>query len=160
MRKNGFIGIALFLVGCSDGEPLNMSRGYREYIGVWQHRDELKTESLTKVDNLLLAINGDGSAVFRKCQFDESKTENSTNSSSISVSLPSSFVAEVTSEKITLIQKVAWFGFKKELKVDKKPYSENGNRYIGIEGKSLTLLSQEKVNSETNWACPSDNEKT
>lgn len=152
--------MALLLSSCSDGQPLKITKEYESYVGVWQYRHEVLTDNSTEIDNILLVINSDGSSEYRKCKYSETKSKNSSRKSSKSISFPTAFVTSISDKKITLIQKIEWFGFKAEIDIDDKPQFENGSWFLSIEGKKLTLLKQEEIDSETNWSCPSDNEET
>ena len=45
--------MALLLSGCSDGEPLKITKEYENYVGVWQYRHEVLTDNSTEIDNIL-----------------------------------------------------------------------------------------------------------
>ncbi len=151
--------IALLLTGCSDGTPMKITDQHKQYLGVWQKRYEDIGENSINIDNVLLAINSDGTAVYRKCEVNETKTENSKSRSSSSTSFPSAVVTHIAENKIILVQEVGWFGFDEELNIDKAPYQENGNWFIDVEGKKLAKLDGREIRSETDWECPDDDDE-
>lgn len=157
MRKSLHIIIVVFVLsGCADSTPMKITDQYSDYVGVWQLRfEEIEANSI-KIDNMLLSISADGAAVYRKCQVNETKFKNAKRSLHSSTSFPAAVVTQITENKITLVQELGWFGFSNELSVDKAPYQENGNWYIGVEGKKLAKLQGRDVHTKTNWDCPTD----
>jgi len=66
--------VTSLLYGCSDTTPIQISDENSRFIGVWQFRfEEFKDNSL-KIDNILLAINADSTAIYRKCEVNKKKT--------------------------------------------------------------------------------------
>ena len=161
MYKNIIITIlSSYLYGCSDATPMKISQEYQNYVGVWQHRSEKISDGLVKIDNMLLAINSDATATYRKCVIDKTKTKNTSSSSRISVEFPAAVVTTIVDNNITLVQELGWFSFKNELKIIKAPYKINGIWYTDIEGKKLTKLTNQEINIKTNWECPDDENET
>lgn len=159
MYKNIIIIILTsYLYGCSDATPMKISQEYQNYVGVWQYRSEEISESLIKIDNMLLAINSDATAIYLKCEFDKTKTKNTSSSSRISVDFPAAVVTTIVDQNITLVQEFGWFGFENELEIIKAPYQEDGVWHTDIEGKKLTKLTNQEISIETNWECPGDDE--
>jgi hypothetical protein len=159
MYKNiSALMIAFLLSGCSDGTPMKITHEHKKYVGVWQQRYENAGENALHIDNMLLAINSDGTAVLRACEVDEKKTKNSKTRSRYAINFPAAAVTEISQNKITLVQEAGWFGFEEELAVDKAPYRESEKWYIGIKGKRLVKLGQQEIDSETDWDCPDDDE--
>jgi len=153
------IVITLILFGCIDDTPIKFTEQTSNYLGVWQYRYENKESNLTEIDNMLLIINHDGTAIYRLCEVNEKKSENYKSASRNSASFPEAVVTQITENKIILVQKVGWFGFKKKLNIVKTPYQENGNWYIIVEGKKLVKLQGQDIHTETNWDCPSYDEE-
>ncbi len=151
--------VSFILSGCSDATPIKITDQHKDYIGVWQLRIEDIRDNSTKIDNMLLAINSDGTAVYRKCEVNETKSGNSKKRLRYSISFPSAAVTQFTENKITLVQEIGWFGVDNELTIDKAPYLENENWYVNIEGKKLTKLTGKDIHTKTNWECPEDEEE-
>lgn len=154
------ISITSFLAGCSDAIPMKITQEYQDYVGVWQLRSEEIDDNSVKIDNLLLAINSDATAVYRKCEVDKTKTKNTSSSTSYSTDMPTAVVTELVDKNITLVQEFGWFSFESVLEINKAPYQKDGVWYTDIEGKKLTKLTRNEINTKTNWQCPSDDDET
>jgi hypothetical protein len=148
--------IAFILSGCSDATPMKITDQYKNYIGVWQLRHEALEANTTKIDNMLLVINSDGTALYRKCQINETRSENSKRRTRFSTNFPTAAVTQITENTITLVQEIGWFSFENKLTIDKAPYLEHENWHINIEGKTLAKLTGENIHAQTNWDCPED----
>ena len=124
---------------------------------------EIKTENSLDFKNMLLAINSDSTAVYSKCFVSKSISRgehtSSSRSSSVSVSLPSAALIELTDSALTLQQEMLIFNFKYELAVTKAPYRENGRWYIGIDDTLLTKLEGDELNGFTLPECPNKDDE-
>jgi len=153
------VTISWILYGCSDTTPVPLTEENRQYIGVWQLRIEEATDSSLRIDNMLLAVNTDSTAVYRRCEVNKSKSKNSSSSSSYSVNFPEAVVTNISQGSITVAQKLGWFGFDSDLVIDKAPYQEGQQWYVDIEGKRLARLSNLEIETMTNWSCPSSDDE-
>lgn len=155
MKILSIAAFTVFLYACSDTSPIQLTEGYKQYIGTWQQRIEEKNDTSLKIDNMLLSINADSTAVYRKCKVNTNKSEGVSRSSSSSINFPEAVVTQISKSSITVAQKLGWFGFDVELTINQAPYQENQQWYIEIEGKRLAKLSSADQQTMTNWECPS-----
>ncbi len=116
-----FIVMTLLLFGCSDGTPMKITEQHSNYVGAWQFRFENIESNSIKIDNMLLVINHDGTAIYRQCEVNETKSKNYKSSSHSSTNFSEAAVTQITENKIIIVQKIGWFGFDKELNIDKTP---------------------------------------
>lgn len=151
--------VSFILSACSDVVPIKLSQEQQQYIGAWQRLVADESETSLKVDNMLLIINEDASAIFRRCEINKTITENGSRSSSSSADFSSAMITELTSSSITVGQTFGWFGFDEELVIDKAPYQDNQHWFLELDGKKLSKLPNSHIQVLTNWVCPNFDEE-
>lgn len=153
MKKTTYLFIAILLFGCSDSEPVRLAGIQKSYIGVWQYTDPDNTAE-TKMNNMLLVINPDSSAIYSRC-IKDTKTENGGSSSSYSksVTLPKAILTALEHDRFVLEQGLGLFSFDLEFEINKMPYLEGEEWYLVVDGIKLRKLNENEYGT-TNWKCP------
>lgn len=155
MKYLTIIGLML-LAGCSQGVPVHIGKSQSQYIGVWQFLRTEQTQTSLDVRDMLLVIRPDGTAVYRKCFLSETtgaSGDSSSSSSRVYVSLPNAIITGLTSDKITLEQKLWVFHFHYHLAITKAPYREDGQWYVAVDNTVLRKLEGTDLDT-TGWTCP------
>jgi hypothetical protein len=93
----------LVLSGCSEGVPVSMSEDYKDYVSVWQFRFEKLDVNTTHIGSILLAINSNGAAVYRRCEIDKEESNGYRKSSRYSTSFSDAAITQITESTITLV---------------------------------------------------------
>jgi hypothetical protein len=161
MRRLSILLVLGTLAGCGTDEPVQLTESQARYVGVWQHVYESETATSLDIDNMLLVINPDSTAVFRQCSISKTFSSNSTRSSSRRVTMPDAYVIEISGDEISLEQEadlgfLGSYGISYDVDIERDPYEDNGRIYMVAEETVLQKLEGDEIGTLTGWVCPED----
>ena len=163
--KYPVIAIFVFLLaGCGNDAPVQLKNSERQFIGAWHYFYEKKSSNSLEYQNVLLMIKPDSHVAYMKCivhyklEIGENHNITSKSSNRTRVNLPNAIVTELTQKQLTLQQKALIFHIHYQLDINKAPYQQGGNWYLGVDNLVLKKITPAMFD-KLNWICP-DPDKT
>jgi len=162
MFKYLLLSSLVILTACEDVKPVQLPDSKSQYIGVWQYFYESRLKGHT-LNATLLALNSDGSVIYKDCSYSKIEiiSDNTTSSSSKSSStvLPSAIITEFSKDKISIQQKIWITSLDFDLIINTQPYQKDGRWYMKIDNTLMTKLNNDEINKLTSWVCPENEEQ-
>lgn len=144
----------LLLASCSRiREPIPLNGDKAVYVGTWMNLAAIPAEG--KTDNTVLVLNADGSGLYMHCM-DYSRSQGGVSSKGHSYNgIGEGFVTSVQNDQIVLSQSSPQLGISLNytLATRGRPYYEQGNWYVHVEGTTLRKLRPGEESNHQAWPC-------
>ena len=140
----------LFLLSCSQEEPILIPKEKSDLFGVWVYKYNEYGNNV-KIDNMLLAFHSDSTVSYKRCiqRMSGHKT----------TSVPEARIIKLTDKELVIKVNLFIFRMRLNFNIEQLPYKEKDDWYMKVDGVLLRKLRPGEKSDHDSWACGDDSKQ-